>query len=145
MNASLKEKQVALREQFATLRDKQARFEHIVMLGKAHVAQHKVTDIRDEANLVPGCLAKLWLARAHESGVCHFATDGDSAIMTGVSALLCDLYSAEPPEAIASVEANFVEELRIPQVLSSNRRNSLARIHEYIREFAENVQVGRSL
>ena len=137
MHASINNKQAALSEQFATLRDKQARFEYIVALGKQHTAKHSLADIQTDANLVPGCLAKLWLTRSYQDGLCNFTTDGDSAIMTGVCALLCELYSGETPAAILSVDEDFIESLRIPQVLSSNRRNSLARIHEYIRSFAE--------
>ncbi|MBI5386295.1 MAG: SufE family protein [Verrucomicrobia bacterium] len=94
-------------------------------------------DAKMEANRVPGCLSKLWIAAERRGGQCHFHCDSDSQIVKGLAGLLCEFYSGHRPEEILSLPPEFLAGAGLTQHLTANRRNALSRVWERIRSFAE--------
>lgn len=92
---------------------------------------------RIEQNLVPGCLAKLWLVSEFRAGQCFHACDSDSLVVKAIASLLCDFYSSQTPTEILAHDPAFLAPLGITQHLTPNRRNALAKVWEHIRQFAE--------
>jgi cysteine desulfuration protein SufE len=131
---NLAEKQLQLTAELAALKTGQDRLarlvEHARRRAPLAVAEHL------EANLVPGCLAKLWLVSQFRDGQCFFACDSDSLIVKAIAGLLCELYSGQTPAEIVAHDPEFLRPLGITQHLTPNRRNALARVWERIREFA---------
>jgi cysteine desulfuration protein SufE len=95
---------------------------------------------RTEANLIPGCLAKLWFVPRFDDGRCFFACDSDSLIVKAIAGLLCEFYSGHAPTEILAHDPRFLAPLGINQHLTPNRRNALARVWDLIRLFAEKNQ-----
>ncbi len=91
---------------------------------------------RVDANLIPGCLAKLWLVFEFREGKCYFACDSDSLVVRAIAGLLCEFYSDQSPAEIAAHHPEFLVPLGITQHLTPNRRNALSRVWERIRELA---------
>ena len=131
---TLAEKQLQLAAELAAFKNGQDRFG--VLVGRAKTFPPLAAEKRVEANLVPGCLAKLWLTAEFRDGKCFFACDSDSLVVKAVAGLLCNFYSGHPPEEIFAHDPKFLAPFGITQHLTPNRRNALAQVWERIREFA---------
>jgi cysteine desulfuration protein SufE len=132
---TLAEKQQQLTTELAALKNGQDRL--ALLVERAKKLPPLAPALRVEANLIPGCLAKLWLAAEFRDGNCFFACDSDSLVVKAVAGLLCEFYSGHPPAEIRVHDPQFLAPLGITQHLTPNRRNALARVWEHINSFAE--------
>ncbi len=132
---SLAEKQLQLVAELTALKNGQDRLAHLVEKAKRHPAL--APDQRVDSNLIPGCLARLWLVSQFRDGNCFFACDSDSLIVKAIAGLLCEFYSGQPPGEVLAHDPKFLAPLGITQHLTPNRRNALAKVWERIKEFAE--------
>ena len=132
---TLAEKQQQLSTGLAALKNGQDRLAFLV--ERAKKSPPLAPELRAEANLIPGCLAKLWLISEFRDGRCFFACDSDSLVVKAVAGLLCEFYSGQPPAEILIHDPAFLAPLGITQHLTPNRRNALAKVWEHIRSFAE--------
>jgi cysteine desulfuration protein SufE len=106
------------------------------LVARARAQKEFPTEQRSDANLIPGCLAKLWFVTEFREGNCFFAADSDSLIVKAVAGLLCEFYSGQPPAEILAHDPSFLAPLGITQHLTPNRRNALAKIWSRIHDFA---------
>ena len=136
------EKRDALKEDLSYLPDVEERFRYILDLGRNYPPLADA--LKTEDNLLPGCLSQLWLVPEYKDGVCHFGMDADAHITKGIAAMVCNLYNGETPEAVLATDLEFLSELGIPQVLSSNRRNGLSNLRHKIRSFAVEAAAEKS-
>ena len=132
---NLAEKQNQLAAQLSALKNGQDRLAHLV--DRAKTIPPLPAELRGDANLIPGCLAKLWFVAEFRDGNCFFICDSDSLVVKAIAALLCDFYSGQPPAEILAHDPKFLAPLGITQHLTPNRRNALSKIWERIRQFAE--------
>ncbi|EEF62179.1 SufE family protein [Pedosphaera parvula] len=130
-----KDKKQALLTELAHFKDAQQRFAYVVEQGRRQEPLKETFKI--DAYRVEGCLAKLWLVSEFKEGKCYFHTDSESAIMKGISTVLCNFYSDLTPLEIVSHDPSFLAEVGITQHLTPNRRNGLARVWEKIRDYAQ--------
>jgi cysteine desulfuration protein SufE len=91
---------------------------------------------RIDERLVRGCSSRVWLVGEVRDGRCHFRVDGDSTLMKGLAALLCEVYEGGTPEEVVAVEPEIIAGLGIDRMLSPTRLNGLAAVRNTIREFA---------
>jgi cysteine desulfuration protein SufE len=131
---NLAEKQLQLAAELAALKNGQDRLAFLVAKAKQRPAL--VPEQHVEANLIPGCLAKLWFVPRFSNRLCFFACDSDSLVVKAIAGLLCDLYSGQTPAEILAHDSQFLAPLGITQHLTPNRRNALARVWDRIRQFA---------
>lgn len=131
---SLEEKQRTLIEDLNLIPDPQERLSAIVSgAGRVKIAdEHKM-----DANLVPGCVSRVWLHGEMVEGRTQFRCDADSPIVKGLAALLCDLYSGAAPAEAATVEPKIWEACGFTKLLSPTRLNGLANVRRRIREMAQ--------
>jgi cysteine desulfuration protein SufE len=132
---NLAEKQVELTAHLAKLKNGQDRLAFLV--EKAKGLPPLAPEFRADANLIPGCLAKLWFVPQFHDGKCFFNCDSDSLVVKAIAGLLCEFYSGHPPAEILARDPKFLGPLGITQHLTPNRRNALSKIWERIRQFAE--------
>ena len=132
---NLAEKQVELTSQLAALKNGQDRLAFLVEKAKQHPSLP--LEFRADANLIPGCLAKLWFVSQFRDGNCVFVCDSDSLVVKAIAGLLCGFYSGSAPADILAHDPKFLAPLGITQHLTPNRRNALSKIWERIRQFAE--------
>jgi cysteine desulfuration protein SufE len=130
----LAEKQRRLSADLAALKNGQDRLAYLV--GKARQQPAWEPSRRVEANLVPGCLARLWFVPERRDHLCYFACDSDSLVVKAIAGLLCDFYSGQAPAEILAHDPGFLIPFGINQHLTPNRRNALAKVWDRIREFA---------
>ena len=131
---NLAEKQQQLTAELFSLQSGQDRFARLVERAKKIAPLSPA--LRIEENLLPGCLAKLWLVSEFRAGTCGFTCDSDSLIVKAIAGLLCEFYSGHAPAEILAHDPKFLAPLGITQHLTPNRRNALAKVWERIRQFA---------
>lgn len=132
---TIAEKQALLTAELAAFKNGQDRFASLVERAKKNPPL--APELRVEKNLIPGCLAKLWLISEFRDGKCFFICDSDSFVVKAIAGLLCEFYSGQAPAEILAHDPQFLGPLGITQHLTPNRRNALAKVWERIRQFAE--------
>ena len=132
---TLAEKQAQLTAELAAFKNGQDRFAYLVERAKN---SPPASNLRLEKNLIPGCLAKLWLISEFHGGKCFFTCDSDSLVVKAIASLLCEFYSGHAPAEICAHDPQFLGPLGITQHLTPNRRNALSKVCERTREFSEN-------
>jgi cysteine desulfuration protein SufE len=123
-----------LREDFAFLEDWESRFTHLIDLGKAlpQLAPEEYID----ANKVRGCASQVWLVAepSPTPGAIRFRGASDAMIVSGLVAMLLQLFSDQKPADILAFDAKgFFREIGVADALTSQRSNGLksmlSRIH----------------
>jgi cysteine desulfuration protein SufE len=131
---NLAERQLQLTAKLAALKNGQDRLAFLVDQARRRSAP--AAELRADAHLIPGCLAKLWFIPSVRNGHCFFACDSDSLVVKGIAGLLCEFYSGHSPAEILAHDPKFLAPLGITQHLTPNRRNALSKVWERIKQFA---------
>jgi len=133
---SVKEKQQSLIDDLNIIDDLHERLNAIVSRGAAMKLseEHKI-----EANLVPGCVSRVWLHGELVDGRTNFACDAESPMVKGLAALLCEIYTDSDPKEVAAIEPKVWEGCGFTKMLSPTRLNGLANMRNRIREMAEQI------
>jgi cysteine desulfuration protein SufE len=116
------------------LPDTEERFRYLIQLGRKFPPLEE--SLRVKENLLPGCMSSLWFCPEFRDGLCHFHMDADAALVKGVAALFCALYSGETPETVLANEPDFLEENGLTMHLSSRRLTGLGNLRGAIKKFA---------
>lgn len=128
-----------LREDFAFLDDWEARFTHLIDLGKAlpQLAAHEY----DDANKVRGCSSQVWLVAEPSTsvpGAIRFRGASDAMIVSGLVGMLLQLFSDQKPADILAFDAEgFFREIGVADALTPQRSNGLKSMLARIRAIAE--------
>lgn len=127
-----------LREDFTFLEDWEARFQHLIDLGKAlpPLSPHEY----DDAFKVRGCSSQVWLVAEPSTttpGALHFRGASDAAIVAGLVAVIIHLFSDQLPADILAFDAPaFFREIGVADALTPQRSNGLASMLQRIRAIA---------
>ena len=131
----LAENQQQLLATLRSLKDPQERLAWL--LEQARARPLLAAELRTEAALVPGCLARLWFVPSLREGRCYFQSESDSLIVKAVAGLLCEFYSGQLPGEILAQPEDLLRAAGITEHLTPNRRNGLGRVVALIRDFAQ--------
>ncbi|MCA8901298.1 MAG: SufE family protein [Hyphomonas sp.] len=122
---SLTDAAADIREEFSWLEDWEARYAHIIDLGKANPPLEP--DERTEETRVRGCASQVWLVTAWDEGKLVLRAESDAMIVSGLIALLIRLYSGATRDEILGFDAKaFLDEIGVSGALTSQRSNGLA-------------------
>lgn len=131
----------ALLEDFAFLDDWEARYSHVIELGRT--LPKLDPDERIDAAKVRGCASQVWLlsARCPDPGggveQIVFRGESDAAIVQGLLAILLVLYSHRPAHDILGLDAGEAfAALGLADALSPQRSNGLKAMATRIRDVA---------
>lgn len=128
-----------LKDDFAFLGDWEARFAHLIDLGKAlpPLEPHEY----DDANKVRGCSSQVWLVAEpspDKPGALRFRGGSDAMIVSGLVAMLLQLFSDQMPKDILAFDAEgFFKELGVSDALTPQRSNGLKSMLARIRGVAQ--------
>ncbi|HAY07670.1 MAG TPA: SufE family protein [Hyphomonas sp.] len=128
-----------IREEFAWLEDWEARYAHLIDLGKANppLAPHE----RTEESRVRGCASQVWMQTHIEDGRLIVRAESDAMIVSGLIALLTRLYSGAAPAEILGFDAKaLLDEIGVSGALTAQRSNGLASMLARIRGDADQAQ-----
>lgn len=125
-----------IRDTFAFLDDWEARYEHIIDLGKSlpPLASEDMTDVYK----VPGCASQVWIVPDDSEGSeVKFRAQSDAILVSGLIALLSELFNGQDGADILSFDAPaFLDEIGLTDALSAQRANGLRSMLERIRNLA---------
>jgi len=99
------------------------RYQYLIDLGKKLEPlddAEKTDDI-----LLPGCQSKVWLIIEGDAGEVKIRANSDAAIVSGLIALLIQVYSGASAEQIVNTRPQFIEAIGLQQHLSATRANGL--------------------
>lgn len=122
-------------EAFELLPDAEERMRYLITLGKNYPVMDEASKV--DANLIPGCISRLWVQPEIRDGVCQFQMDADAMMPKGVAALLCRYYEGIPPQVVATTEPEFLEKCGLSNYLTPSRQSGLNGLKKFIRTFAQ--------
>lgn len=99
------------------------RYQYLIDLGRK-LPEFK-EEWRNEINRVQGCQSQVWLHASGDARRMHFDAISDSAIVSGLIALLLRVYSDRPATEIVSTPPGFISEIGLDSHLSATRSNGL--------------------
>jgi cysteine desulfuration protein SufE len=128
-----------LKEDFAFLDDWEARFAHLIDLGKS--LPQLAPGEYDEANKVRGCSSQVWLVDEPSPaarGAIRFRGASDAMIVSGLVAMLLELFSDQLPADVLAFDAEaFFREIGVADALTPQRSNGLKSMLARIRAIAQ--------
>ncbi|AXI46420.1 cysteine desulfuration protein SufE [Sulfitobacter sp. SK012] len=122
-------------EDFEFLDAWEDRYRHVIDMGKAMDALPEA--LRVPATKVDGCASQVWLHAEMSDGQLNFDGASDAMIVSGLIAVLRQLYNGLTPEAVMAVDARAeMGRLGLNEHLSAQRSNGLRAMIERVRETA---------
>lgn len=111
-------------ESFSLFDDWEERYSLLIDLGKK--LPDFPEDMKNDDNLVKGCVSRVWMVPKIEGGIFTFQGDSDAHIVRGLVGLLHIIYSGQPVSDLKTIDIDGIfEKLGLIQNLSPNRRNGI--------------------
>ncbi len=123
---------------FQFLEDWTERYQYLIDLGKKLPGVG--SPYRTEDYKVKGCQSQVWLHSDLDDGRLYFQAESDSAIVSGLLALLLKVYSGRKPEEIQAFEPEFIDAVGLSKHLSPTRKNGLQAVLKTIYQEAEGAR-----
>jgi cysteine desulfuration protein SufE len=92
-----------------------------------------------DANKVDGCQSQVWIVVAGDAQRLDLRATSDSAIVSGLVALLLRVYSGHSAREILATDPAFINAIGLGKHLSPTRSNGLASMVNTIKAHAERV------
>jgi cysteine desulfuration protein SufE len=113
------------------------RYQYLIDLGK------KLPPLREEEKtddkLLAGCQSRVWLYLEGDAGRVTIRANSDAAIVSGLIALLTQVYSGCSARQIIDTEPYFIREIGLSDHLSPTRANGLHAMLTAIRAHARSL------
>jgi cysteine desulfuration protein SufE len=119
---------------FTLLEDWTDRYQYIIDLGKQlppFPEAYKTEDYR-----LKGCQSQVWIKTGLVDGLLHIEATSDSAIVSGLIALLLRVYNDRRPADIIATPPGFIRRIELESHLSPTRSNGLSAMIQQIRQMA---------
>lgn len=116
--------QQEIAEEFAFFGDWTERYQYLIDLGRQ--LPPFPADAKTDANRVHGCQSMVWLTHDGDAARMHFEASSDSAIVSGLIALVLRVYSDRSAADIVATEPQFIQAIGLAKHLSPTRSNGLA-------------------
>ena|SRR5690348_4492761 len=126
-------------EEFALFGDWTERYQYLIDLGRKlpPFPQEWMT----EANKVHGCQSQVWMVVSGDAGKLDIRAISDSAIVSGLIALLLRVYSGRSARDILDTGPDFIDALGLSKHLSPTRSNGLSAMLNTIKAHAQKALV----
>lgn len=131
---SAEQAQQEIAEEFAFFSDWTERYQYLIDLGKQLPAFPEAG--KTEAFRVHGCQSMVWLVPSGDATKMHFEAISDSAIVSGLIALVLRVYSDRSAQEIVDTEPQFVATIGLAKHLSPTRSNGLAAMLAKLKNYA---------
>ena len=131
---SAEEAQQAIAEEFAFFGDWTERYQYLIDIGKQLPPFRE--EWKSEDYRVIGCQSMVWLVPSGDATCMHFDALSDSAIVSGLLALVLRVYSDRPASEVLATEPEFINSIGLSKHLSPTRSNGLAATLEKLKGYA---------
>jgi cysteine desulfuration protein SufE len=121
-------------EEFAFFSDWTERYQYLIDLGKQ--LPPFPDEWKTEEYRVHGCQSMVWLVPSGNASQMHFAAASDSAIVSGLIALVLRVYSDRSAAEIVTTEPSFIQQIGLAKHLSPTRSNGLAAMLVKLKAYA---------
>jgi cysteine desulfuration protein SufE len=128
------EAQAAIAEEFAFFGDWTERYQYLIDLGKQLPAFPD--EQKNEENRIHGCQSMVWMIPSGDKSRMAFAATSDSAIVSGLIALLLRVYSGRSAQEIVDTEPTYIQEIGLAKHLSPTRSNGLVAMLAKVKAYA---------
>jgi len=132
--------QSAIIDEFSFFGDWTERYQYLIDLGRKLPPFPE--SLRTDENKVHGCQSQVWFVASGDRNRLHFQAASDSAIVSGLIALLLRVYSDRPAQEIIDTTPRFIEALGLARHLSPTRNNGLAAMFKTIQDYARQTLAG---
>jgi cysteine desulfuration protein SufE len=124
-------------DEFSLFDDWMGRYEYLIELGDDIPLLDE--DKKTDETYVHGCQSDVWIDAEYddEESVLHFRGDSNAKITKGLAALIIRVVNAQPPEAVANADFDFLDDIGLHEHLSSQRNNGLQAMIEEMQERAK--------
>ena len=99
------------------------RYQYLIDLGRKLPALDDAEKTDDK--LLAGCQSQVWLLLEGDAGQVTIRANSDAAIVSGLIALLIQVYSGCTAQQIVDTEPYFIQEIGLSDHLSPTRANGL--------------------
>jgi cysteine desulfuration protein SufE len=123
-STSAADAQREIAEEFAFFGDWGERYQYLIDLGRKLPPFPE--DFKREEYRVHGCQSQVWLVPSGNAARMDFRAISDSAIVSGLIALVLRVYSGRPAREILDTEPGFIDAIGLARHLSPTRSNGLA-------------------
>ena len=130
----IEQAQAELIEEFEFFDNWVDRYQYIIDMGKR--LPDFPEDWRTEENRIHGCQSQVWLKTSRQSDRLEFQAISDSAIVSGLIAILMRVYSGKNPNDVVATPPDFIKEIGLDEHLSPTRSNGLNSMIRVIKEAA---------
>lgn len=120
---SIADSERELAEEFALFDNWIDRYQYIIDLGRQLPAFPEAE--KTEERKIRGCQSQVWLVTTAQGDRLEFQAISDSAIVSGLIAILMRIYSGQPAREILDTPPAFIQALGLDQHLSPTRSNGL--------------------
>jgi cysteine desulfuration protein SufE len=125
-------------DDFALFDTWEEKYQYIIEIGqklKPLAAEFKIDD-----NKIKGCQSSVWLTANENNGIIEFFADSDSVFVKGEIALLMEVLSGQPAEAIVNAELGFIDQIGLRSHMAQTRANGLAAMIKQMKLYAVGFQ-----
>ena len=129
--SSIDQVQQELIEEFSFFDNWMDRYQYIIDMGRQLPEFPEA--LRTDENKLHGCQSQVWLATRRKGDRLEFQAISDSAIVSGLIAILTRIYSGQPAADILAAPLEFVGAIGLDQHLSPTRSNGLNAMIQAIR------------
>jgi cysteine desulfuration protein SufE len=133
-DASADAAQRAIAEEFAFFGDWTERYQYLIDLGRKLPPFPDA--LKTDDRKVAGCQSQVWLVPSGDASRLEFLAISDSAIVSGLIALLLRVYSGRSAEEILATQPTFIETIGLAKHLSPTRSNGLSAMLGEIKRYA---------
>ena len=134
---SVKEIEFEISQEFEIFDSWMDRYEYIIDLGKQ--LDSFPDEWKIEENKVHGCQSQVWFKTELKNDLFICQAISDSAIVSGLIALLLKIYNQKDPSDIVSTNPTFVSMIGLDEHLSPTRSNGLNVMLKKIKNDARNM------
>jgi cysteine desulfuration protein SufE len=134
---SIQEAQQEIVDEFGFFDDWTGRYQYLIDLGRK-LPPLTDTEMSPE-NKVDGCQSRVWIVVSGDAAQLDLRAASDSAIVSGLVALLLRVYSGRSAREILDTDPGFINAIGLGKHLSPTRSNGLASMVKTIKARAERV------
>lgn len=131
---TINDAQTDLVGEFQFFDDWMDRYQYLIDLGRK-LPEFK-EEWRTDAHRVQGCQSQVWLRASGDAQQLHFEATSDSAIVSGLIALLMRIYNDRSASEILTTAPDFITEIGLDSHLSATRSNGLSAMLKRIKAHA---------
>lgn len=111
------------------------RYQYLIDLGRKLAPLNDAEKTDDK--LLAGCQSSVWLHLEGNREEIRIRANSEAAIVSGLIALLIDVYSGCSAEQVISTEPYFIEKIGLAEHLSATRANGLHAMLHAILDYAQ--------